>query len=120
LTQQKLIIDRTILADVVGTPDFMAPELRRAMSDPRKKGEFRQDKTDAYSLGMTLLYLLTDSIKGMNLEANQKKLYALIDSIRFEWLKPIIRGMLEFNPDERPAIREVAWFLPADDLTFYN
>jgi serine/threonine protein kinase len=110
----KLIQDRTMLANTVGTPDFMAPELRRAMSDPSKQGEFRQDKTDVYSLGMTLLYLLTDSIKGMNLEENQKKLDELIDSIRFEGFKKFLRDMLAFNPANRKTLSELAEIIPND------
>ena len=94
--------DVTNLGVAVGAKDFMAPEVRTALETPNTKAVYKSDKSDVFSLGMTLLSLVTlDSLTDLNLKKNQSRLSSLINSIRFSWFIPVLRRMLDFDYNTR-------------------
>ena len=103
----KELRNTTVFGNAEGTRGFMAPEVREAY-EKNVKCNFRRDKSDVFSLGLTILYLMIDDpFEELNLEKNKKKLAAYIDQIKFEWLKRSLKKMLEFNPNDRCSLSEL-------------
>ena len=99
------IEEMTYQTTAVGTKDFMSPEMRKGLST-NTFGAMKEDKSDVYSLGMTILYLVTDKpLIDLNLQEKQASLQEIIDSIKYEWLKPVLRKMLEFDYTQRPGLK---------------
>lgn len=97
----------TVAYDPSGTVEFMAPEVRKA-HDTNKKVLGKAEKADVFSLGLTILFLVTDApFVGLNLENNKSKLIALINSVKFPWLKEILHKMLDFNVNTRIGLNDL-------------
>lgn len=104
----------TIAYDPTGTIDFMAPEVRLA-HDSNKKVISKGDKADVFSLGLTILYLVTDApFAGLNLEQNKSKLIELINTVKFPWLKQILHKMLDFKVNSRIGLNDLFKENPSD------
>ena len=123
----KIVINETSQpSQAAGTKDYMSPEIRKAFEirnqsqyiSPEEK-EFiekmeqesiKNFKADIYSIGLTILSLITDKpLFDLNLKKNQSKLKDIIESINHEWLKPILSGMLEFDHNKRYGIKDLMW-----------
>ena len=75
----------TINAKAVGSKDFMAPEVRTALDQGADLAKYKSDKTDVFSLGMTLLSLITnESLVDLNLLKNRDRLYQIAANIKFD------------------------------------
>ena len=95
--------DQAHFFNTIGTLDFMAPEIRDG-KDKDLKAIISEGKTDVFSLGMTILYLLLDGFeKDLNLELNRYRLSELIENVRYLWLKNILKKMLDFNYKTRAS-----------------
>ena len=91
---------------VIGTPEFMAPEMLDGKYD---------NKVDIYAFGMTLLEIITDeppysecSVIGQVLKRKiNGELPKSIDKIDNIHIKEIVTRCLSFNPKERYTIKEL-------------
>ena len=103
----KVIRNTTVMGNAQGTLGFMAPEVREAY-EKNLDCNFRRDKSDVFSLGLTILYMMVDdSFDDLNQTRNKNKLLAHINQIQFEWLKNYLIRMLEFDPNKRCSLNEV-------------
>lgn len=103
----KDISESTVQGEAAGTKEYMAPEIREAL-DAKTAASYKSDKSDVFSLGMTLLSLLTpEPLIDLNLSKNCNKLYTLANSIRIEWFKVPLRAMLEVNYNKRIGLSEL-------------
>lgn len=101
------INEATLQIAAVGTKDFMSPEMRKGL-ETKSGAIIKEDKADVYSLGMTILYLITkEPLVDLNLLENQKKLEKIINSIKYEWLKPILFKMLDYDYISRPGLKDL-------------
>jgi serine/threonine protein kinase len=108
--------ERTQQVGAVGTKDFMSPEVRLGF-DSQNPVMLKEDKADVFSLGLTILSLVTNKpLVDLNLEKNQMNLMEIVMSIKYEWLKPILEGMLKFNYYERSGLKDLIVKFP-DETT---
>lgn len=108
------IDEQTTQAQAVGTKDFMSPELREAF-ETGKLASLKEDKSDVFSLGITILSLVcNEPLIDLNLKKNEMKLLGIVDSIKFEWLKPILKGMLRFDYVMRTGLKQLIVHFPED------
>lgn len=104
----------TVMYDPTGTVEFMAPEVREAYEN-KSKVSVKGEKADVFSLGLTILYLVTDvPFSGLNLEKNKSLLNGLINGLKFNWLKQLLYNMLEFNPNSRIELNQIFRNNPGD------
>ena len=104
---KKGINEMTQQISAVGTKDFMSPELRKGLGNNQMVA-MKEDKSDVFSLGMTILYLVTkEPLIDLNLDGKENDLKVIINSIKSEWLKPVLFKMLEFNYAKRPGLKEL-------------
>ena len=96
---------------ISGTKHFMSPELNAFSSGIIIEGGVDYNKSDVYSLGLTILRMITNknflswNIPNDNLQDN---MYALIEeNIESHQLKKILKLMLIMNPGERSKFREI-------------
>ena len=89
----------------------MSPELNAFSSGIIIEGGIDYNKSDVYSLGLTILRMITNkNFLSWNVpnETLQDNMYALIDEvIENQQLKKLLKFMLIMNPGERPKFREV-------------
>lgn len=102
---------------VQGNNNYLAPELQAAL-DHRKSGrnsikmKFRRGKADCYSLGLTILQVLTsNSIDGVN-KMDQIQIDRFLERIGPPWIKNMLSLMLKVNPRERGNFRRVIRLIP--------
>ena len=104
---KKGINEMTQQISAVGTKDFMSPELRKGLGN-NQMVSMKEDKSDVFSLGMTILYLvIKEPLIDLNLYEKENDLKVIINSIKIEWLKPVLLKMLEFNYTKRPGLKEL-------------
>lgn len=102
----KAFRNTTVIGNYAGTLDFMAPEVLEGHHNGHVT--FKQDKPDVFSLGMTLLFLLTkESINGLNQKCNEEKLLKIIESIPIKTAIAPLKKMLDHNPDKRSGINNL-------------
>ncbi len=102
---------------IVGTPAYLAPEVAR--------GGPTTHASDVFSLGATL-YTAAEGTPPFGTHENSMALLHVVASGRVEPprragpLKPVLRGMLASDPDERPSMADVEADLMAlaGDLSF--
>ena len=114
------IDEKTQLAQAAGTKDYMSPEIREAFESGRQ-ANIKEDKADVFSLGLTILSLITNKpLVDLNLKKNESKLQEIIELIRYDWLKPILSGMLEFDYSKRSGLKDLIVHFPTDASVTYE
>jgi hypothetical protein len=96
---------------ISGTKNFMSPELNAFSSGMISDAGIDYNKSDVYSLGLTLLRMVTSknfltwNVPSENLQEN---MYLIIEeTLQNQELKKILKAMLVLNPDQRPKFREI-------------
>jgi serine/threonine protein kinase len=91
-----------------GTINYMPPETIDLTKSADKNGYYNLAKSDVYSLGITLLKLITfESIDRSNISAYSNIITNALNKISSYELKWLIKNMLENNPDDRKSFREL-------------
>lgn len=115
----------TFETEPVGTPPYMAPEIKKNLNLGEKKIPFCIAKADVYSLGITLLemyfpnkpiYLPNESSSGhptvsssFSLETSASSEFQtsnIFKEIKIPWLRHLITDMINYNPEKRPRFKE--------------
>eukprot|EP00761_Pharyngomonas_kirbyi_P013150 gb/GECH01013177.1/.p1 GENE.gb/GECH01013177.1/~~gb/GECH01013177.1/.p1 ORF type:complete len:851 (+),score=233.65 gb/GECH01013177.1/:1-2553(+) len=107
---------KTHAVSVIGTPEFMAPEIY---------DEKYTSKVDTYSFGMCVLEMVTGKTPYSECE-NSAQIFRRVthkqkpqglDLIEFEDVREFILMCIEFDPEKRPTAQEVleSPFLQSDD-----
>lgn len=103
---------------IQGTKGYMAPELEENLKNNEKKGKFRRNKADVFSLGITLLQMYTlEDLYTLNLRENNGRLMEKVKIVSIEWLKTLLYNMLREDYHQRPSFKQCLGFLPKDDPT---
>jgi Protein kinase domain len=103
----KTLSEITMFGNAVGSLDYMAPEVRKGVGS-EGSAVYKYDKSDVFSLGMTLLFLITtESLANLNQEQNKNELNRLISRIPFDCFKGVLTAMLDFNPNSRPSLKDL-------------
>ena len=105
-----------------GTKDYMSPELRSLETETGPKtGDINYNKSDVYSLGLTIMRMVTKEGVGAFctmsrfLENNLKD--HLNTSIKNDTLRNYLIEMLKVNPNHRPRFQELYNKLSLEDKT---
>ena len=100
--EQKL---RSVTKDCLGTCGFLAPEVG--------KGRYHPFPADVYALGMTVLYMAAQGLRGIDFGAEAgevtKQRDALIGRLKYsDVLKEVLRRMVAGKPEDRWSVEELA------------
>lgn len=109
--------DATIAATGVhliqGTQGYMAPELEENLKSKDRKGRYRRNKADVFSLGITLLQMYSlEELFTLNYRENNSRLMQKVNAVRIEWFKTLLSKMLQVEYANRPSFKECLQFLP--------
>lgn len=96
--------------EIKGTLAYMAPEIQLSLTQGR--GRFRKGKADVYSLGITLLQMITLDPNTYNGPALRSKLNQKIEQVPYDWLKVIIKLSLCENYRQRPSFKDLLQYVP--------
>lgn len=95
---------KTLAQTVTGTPFYMSPELKLALTADLSTIEYNPYKSDVYSLGMTLLYCyqLNPPYNLLNLGMLQDSTNVIIQAVTFPMLRELLQLMLAIDVESRP------------------
>jgi serine/threonine protein kinase len=102
---------------IQGTKGYLAPELMEFMNNHQRTGKYSPEKSDVYSLGLTILQMLT--YEDMQLYSRKELYESLISKIHSvdaaEWVRSLLKGMLKENRKERLRFRQCLSYIPIDN-----
>ncbi|OMJ72505.1 hypothetical protein SteCoe_29048 [Stentor coeruleus] len=86
----------------VGTKGYAAPEIQEAVNKGIIKS-YKLHLADAFSLGMTFFHMIVGNDFQDNLNTREMEQYLIdrIKNIKYEWAKPLLFGLLDFDCDRR-------------------
>ena len=104
---------------IQGTKGYMAPELEAMLAQRLTRGNFNIDKADVFSLGLTILQMITyKDLTALNIESNNPTLIKIVEEADAnDWVKILLKGMLLPNRKERLSFRKCLRFLPSSSNT---
>ena len=103
---------------VQGTSGYMSPELMELEGNNKHQGNFSPEKADVFSLGMVFLQLLTlRSLEGLNAFRSNPQIMAILEKVRYEWAKKLLRPMLNADYRERPRFKDCLQFIDEVNCT---
>ena len=102
---------------IQGTKGYMAPELEEFMAKNNRSGSYKPGKADIFSLGMTILQIITyDDLTTLNMKQNNKMLLEKVAGLKVsEWIKQLLAGMLEADRAKRLSFNKCIRFIPITD-----
>lgn len=96
---------------LAGTKSYMSPALNKAIKNYYATGIFKVDhnlfKSDVFSLGQVLYYMTTMKKPKPCSEENLTEVSKDIEALKNEYLKKILKTMLEFTEENRPDFIEL-------------
>ena len=101
----------------------MAPELEEMLSIKKLKvGSYKPGKADVFSLGMTILQMLTlDELTTLNIKAHNYQLIQKVNDLPYDdWVKNLLRSMLHPERKQRSSFNKCLRYLPASVTTVNN
>ena len=104
---------------IQGTRGYMAPELEELLAKGIKEIEYYPEKSEVFSLGMTIFQIITydDDVRSLGSKQNNIKLIATVASLNSsDWLKKMLTGMLAVDRNQRFTFNECTMFLPGRTL----
>ena len=104
---------------IQGTKGYMAPELEAMLAQRLTRGNFNIDKADVFSLGLTILQMITyKDLTALNIESNNPTLIKIVEEADAnDWVKILLKGMLLPNRKERLSFNKCLRFLPVGQTT---
>jgi len=106
--------DSTRTRTLMGTVNYLSPELLRAYRENKFTITYNPYKSDVYSLGLVLLYFcsLKKPLAKERGEQEEKYLLALIKEVKREYsgingLSKTLKLMLKYNDAQRPDFEEL-------------
>ena len=104
---------------IQGTKGYMAPELEAMLAQGLKLENFKPGKADVFSLGLTILQMITyKDLTALNIESNNPTLIKIVEEADTnKWVKMLLKGMLLPNRKERLSFNKCLRFLPAESTT---
>ena len=99
---------------IQGTKGYMAPELEAMLAQGLIRGNFNIEKADVFSLGLTILQMITcRDLTALNIESNNPTLIKIVEEADAnDWVKMLIKGMLKPKSEDRLSFNECLAFLP--------
>jgi hypothetical protein len=112
----------TQINPIQGTEGYMAPELREPQLKGQKNTFFRFGKADVFSLGLTILQIITlEKLDGYNLRDNNSKLMNIVHNCHADlWIKEMLKAMLHPDRKKRASFKQCMEKLPGRSLTILN
>ena len=104
---------------IQGTRGYMAPEIEEMLANGQKSGNFKRGKADVFSLGMTILQILTyEDLTTLNMKQNNHQLLEKVAGLNANaWVKNMLTGMLVPDRKNRLSFNKCLRFLPASATT---
>ena len=104
---------------IQGTKGYMAPELEAMLAQGLKLEKFKPGKADVFSLGLTILQMITyKDLTALNIESNNPTLIRIVEEADAnDWVKILLKGMLLPNRKERLSFNKCLRFLPTESTT---
>jgi len=112
-TEDLLEYNSYLQQTVVGTPFYMSPELKLALTADLAKAQYNPYKSDVYSLGMTLLfcYQLEPPHSLLDLRILQERTDEVLQAVAFPKLRELLRCMLIIDQETRPDFVQLRKYL---------
>ena len=104
---------------IQGTKGYMAPELEAMLAQGLKLENFKPGKADVFSLGLTILQMITyKDLTALNIESNNPILIRIVEEADAnDWVKILLKGMLLPNRKERLSFCKCLRYLPVSSNT---
>jgi Protein kinase domain len=101
---------------IQGTKGYMAPELEEMLAKNQKEGAYSPGKADVFSLGLTILQLITyQDLTTLNIASENPRLLKLVEELNQpNWIKILLRNMLQLDRKARPSFHQCLRFVPAE------
>ena len=98
---------------IQGTKGYMAPELEAMLAQGLKSENFKPGKADVFSLGLTILQMITyKDLTALNIESNNPTLIRIVEEADAnDWVKILLKGMLKPKSEDRLSFNECLAFL---------
>lgn len=102
---------------IQGTKGYMSPELEEMLAKKQVKGDYKPGKSDVFSLGLTLLQMITqDDLTSMNIKDKNPMLIGIVDGLQMShWVKNLLKAMLILDRKARLSFNKCLRYLPAID-----
>ena len=98
----------TGLVTVQGTRGYTAPEIEDLMEKGQDRGSVNVSKADVFSLGLTLLQLVTlEDLHTLNRSEFHERLMDKINCVPYEWFNSLLKSMLALNHKERRRFKKL-------------
>ena len=100
---------------IQGSRGYMAPELEEMLASGIKRGNYMQEKANVFSLGMTILQIITyEDLSSLNMKQYNRQ---LLDKVAYlqvsQWIKHMLTGMLAPDSAHRLSFNQCTRFLPS-------
>lgn len=103
---------------IQGTRGYMAPELQDNLDRGIRTTEYKAGKADVFSLGLTILQILTfNNYEGLNRSEKNKELHEKVNSILGypEWIKVLLHKMLQPQRKDRISFNKCLQYIQFDN-----
>ena len=119
-TEIEATMSPTCQFPIQGTRGYMAPELEELLSRGESKGNFKPGKADVFSLGLTILQILTfDDLTSLNIKKYNDVLLRKVSQLNCDpWIINLLNGMLAPDRKSRLSFLKCCRLLPADVTTY--
>ena len=106
--QVESTLSETVIRPIQGTEGYLAPEIEELLSKGAASCKFRPGKADVFSLGMTILQIITlEKYSGYNKNDLNNKLIQKVANLNIKsWIKDLLISMLAKDRSERPSFNK--------------
>ena len=100
---------------IQGSRGYMAPELEEMLDSGIKSGNYMQEKANVFSLGMTILQIITyEDLSSLNMKQYNRQLLGKVADLEVsEWIKNMLTGMFALDRAHRFSFNQCTRFLPS-------
>lgn len=108
----------TLTYEIKGTHGYISPDLEVLLAEGSTRGKFRKGRSDVFSLGMTILQLVTtEQVYSLTLPENYSNLQSLMATVPYSWCRKLLEKMLNPSYHKRLSFRKLLMYIPNEEIS---